>query len=151
MFDMLADTRHLQNSGAAVLDIPHAQAYVILATYEAKRTLFTNSAMTGAKGIRVIQMMGLDRMDEGDDGADQSDVVYLPNGLAPAATWIELEERRRVFWSAYTIDTHASVATGWPSLIDTNYVSPGLGPSSPCPTPASSLTCNTDFDAAPLF
>lgn len=33
--------------------------------------------------------------------------------LAPAQTWIESEERRRVFWNVFLMDRFCSVATGW--------------------------------------
>lgn len=33
--------------------------------------------------------------------------------LQPAKTWVEEEERRRVFWSVFMIDRFCSVATGW--------------------------------------
>lgn len=55
-------------------------------------------------------MMGLDRLD--------GDTNDLPPTLAPTQTWVEVEERRRVFWGAFTIDAHSSVATGWPCLVD---------------------------------
>lgn len=54
--------------------------------------------------------MGLDRLDGGIDD--------LPPALGPARSWIELEERRRVFWGAFAIDCHASISTGWPYLIN---------------------------------
>lgn len=34
-----------------------------------------------------------------------------------------LPERRRVFWGAFAIDSHASISTGWPCLIDPDDVS----------------------------
>lgn len=77
--------------------------------------LFTRAAMTSAKCIRLVQMMGLDRLDgERDD---------LPPTLIPPTTWVEMEERRRTFWAAFSIDAHASISTGWPSLINSNDVS----------------------------
>ncbi len=38
--------------------------------------------------------------------------------LAPPQSWAELEERRRIFWAAFCVDSHASITTGWPHLID---------------------------------
>ncbi|KAM4055288.1 fungal specific transcription factor [Hirsutella rhossiliensis] len=37
-----------------------------------------------------------------------------------------LEERRRVFWGTFTYDSHASIWTGWPCLIDPSDVSYAL-------------------------
>ncbi|KAG5924364.1 hypothetical protein E4U42_004656 [Claviceps africana] len=55
-------------------------------------------------------MMGLDRLDGKRDD--------IPPCLGPHTSWEELEERRRVFWSAFAIDSHASISTGWPTLIN---------------------------------
>jgi hypothetical protein len=77
--------------------------------------LYTRASMSCAKCVRLTQMMGLDRLD-----GDRED---LPPALGPTTTWAELEERRRVFWGAFAIDSHASISTGWPCLIDPNNVS----------------------------
>lgn len=76
--------------------------------------LFTRTSMSTARCTRMIQMLGLDRL----DGID----LDFPTTLSPPADWIELEERRRVFWGAFIIDAHASIATGWPSLIQSSDV-----------------------------
>lgn len=36
-------------------------------------------------------------------------IAFLP----PARDWVELEERRRVFWNVFLMDRFCSVATGW--------------------------------------
>lgn len=71
--------------------------------------------MSSAKGVRLVEMMGLHRIDG--DGREMAPT------LAPPATWIDVEERRRTFWGAYCIDCHASISTGWPTLIDPSEVS----------------------------
>ncbi len=72
--------------------------------------LFTRASMSCSRSVRICQMMGLDRLDGGIDD--------LPPALGPARSWIELEERRRVFWGAFSTDCHASISTGWPYLIN---------------------------------
>lgn len=72
--------------------------------------LFTRASTSCAKAVRLCQMMGLDRLDGARDD--------LPPALGPHSTWEELEERRRVFWGAFAIDSHASISTGWPALIN---------------------------------
>lgn len=106
-----ADADEMKGSGEHFITLFHAQAYAILASFEAKSMLFTRAAMTSAKSVRLVQMMGLDRLD-----GDEDDI---PPSLAPALSWAEMEERRRAFWGAFTIDAHASISTGWPSLIQT--------------------------------
>jgi hypothetical protein len=71
---------------------------------------FTRAAMSSAKCVRLVQMMGLHRLD---GPADE-----VAPTLAPPTCWSDLEERRRAFWGAFCIDAHASISTGWPSLID---------------------------------
>lgn len=97
--------------GEHFVTIGHAQAYAIIATFEAKCMLFTRAALTSGKCVRLVGMMGLDRLD-----GEQDDI---PPALAPATSWVELEERRRTFWAAFAIDAHASISTGWSSLINT--------------------------------
>jgi hypothetical protein len=46
------------------------------------------------------------------DGTSQKRILPM------AKDWIELEERRRAFWSAFYVDRWASSGTGWPMIID---------------------------------
>ncbi|KAM3512799.1 hypothetical protein MY11210_003584 [Beauveria gryllotalpidicola] len=100
----------MRDAGEHFITLNHAQTWVILSTYEAKRMHFTRASMSCSRSVRICQMMGLDRLDGGIDD--------LPPALGPARSWIELEERRRVFWGAFAIDCHASISTGWPYLIN---------------------------------
>lgn len=106
----------VQGYGEHFITLFHAQAYAILSSFEAKKMLFTRAALTTAKCVRLVHMMGLDSLD-----GDKDDI---PPTLAPPTSWAELEERRRTFWGAYAIDSHASISTGWPSLIQCDDVSP---------------------------
>lgn len=109
----------MKGDGEHFVTIPHAQALVLIASYEAKRMLFTRAAMNTAKCVRLINMMGLEKMD-----GDQR--MKMAPSIQPARSWIEKEERRRTFWGAFAIDAHASVSTGWPSLISSSDVSTRL-------------------------
>ncbi|KKA26768.1 hypothetical protein TD95_002390 [Thielaviopsis punctulata] len=106
-----AERDELKGHGEHFLTLGHAQAWVLLATEEARSLQFTRAAMSSARCVRLVQMMGLHRMD-----VEQEWSVPV---LSPASSWVEQEERRRTFWSAYCIDSHASLSTGWPSLINT--------------------------------
>lgn len=102
-------TQHVQSDGEHFVTVNHAQAWAIIASYEAKTMLFTRASMSASRYVRLVQMLGLDRLDrEGDD---------IPPTLGPITSWTELEERRRVFWGAFAIDAHASMATGWANMI----------------------------------
>lgn len=71
--------------------------------------------MSCARCCRLVHMLGLDKI----DGLDDSP----PENLGPPQDWIELEERRRVFWVAFSCDSQSSIATGWPSYISSEDVS----------------------------
>lgn len=61
--------------------------------------------------------MGLDRVDSMDENLD--------NPCAELRlSWGEIEERRRIFWGVFAMDSQASISTGWPIMIDHNDVSP---------------------------
>ena len=94
--------------------IQFAQAWGLIATYEAKKTFFTRAWMSTGRMTRLTQMLGLHRL----DAEDQQAKRILP----PAKDWVELEERRRVFWAAFYGDRWASSGTGWPMIIVENEV-----------------------------
>lgn len=77
--------------------------------------LYTRAGMSCARCCRLVHMLGLDKIDSPD--AD------IPVTLGPPQDWIELEERRRVFWVAFSCDAQSSMATGWPSYINSEDVS----------------------------
>lgn len=64
-------------------------------------------------------MMGLNRLD---DPLDEEERPMAPM-IVPPRTWAELEERRRLFWGGYCLDSYANISTGWSSLIDLDQVS----------------------------
>ncbi|KAK1963674.1 hypothetical protein LY78DRAFT_188760 [Colletotrichum sublineola] len=113
-----ADVDEMKGFGEHFLTVQHAQAWALIATDEARCLLFTRAAMSSAKCVRLVEMMGLHRVD--------GDSQEMAPTLAPPTSWVDLEERRRAFWGAYCIDCHASIATGWPTLIDPNEISTHL-------------------------
>ncbi|KAK3942377.1 citrinin biosynthesis transcriptional activator ctnR [Diplogelasinospora grovesii] len=112
----------LKGYGEHFITVSHAQAWALTATDEARCMFFTRAAMSSARCVRLIEMMGLHRLD---DTLSEEDNPMAPT-LAPPQSWVELEERRRIFWGAFCIDSHASISTGWPSLIDINEVTTHL-------------------------
>ncbi|KFA46796.1 hypothetical protein S40293_06789 [Stachybotrys chartarum IBT 40293] len=101
--------QYSDGSGEHTVTVSHAQAWVLIATYEAKLMLFTRAAVSTSRAIKLIHIMGLHRVD--------ADASHLPMVLPSAENWAALEERRRVFWGAFVIDSHAAIATGCPCLI----------------------------------
>ncbi|ROW17792.1 hypothetical protein VPNG_00707 [Cytospora leucostoma] len=110
----------LRGDGEHFITVAHAQAWAIISTDEARCMRFTRSAMSAARCIKLIHMMGLHRLD------DPKAAQEMPPTLVPPRDWAELEERRRVFWGALCIDSHAAIATGWPFLINMDDVTTHL-------------------------
>ncbi|KAL7626208.1 hypothetical protein AAE478_002978 [Parahypoxylon ruwenzoriense] len=109
-----ADSDEMKGYGEHFITVAHAQAWCVIATYEAKSMMFTRAAMSCARGVRLVTMMGLHRL----DGAAEE----ISPTLLPPKDWVELEERRRAFWGVFCIDSHCSISTGWPHLIDVSEI-----------------------------
>ncbi|RFU80356.1 binuclear zinc transcription factor [Trichoderma arundinaceum] len=105
-----AETDEMKGDGEHFITIPHAQAWALITCYEARAMLYTRASMSGARCSRLVQMLALDKLDGPDDN--------FPATLGPPRDWTELEERRRVFWVAFSCEAQGSIATGWPSLIN---------------------------------
>lgn len=74
--------------------------------------------MSSARSVRLAGMMGLHRL----DSTLSDDELPMPPMIAPPRSWAELEERRRLFWGGFCIDSYASISAGWPTLIDVDQV-----------------------------
>ncbi len=111
----------LKECGEHFISIQHTQAWCLVATAEARSMSFTRASMSCARAVRLVMMLGLHRLDD-----PLSDDNPISSTLPPPASWVELEERRRTFWEAFCIDSHASITTGWPSLIDYNDITTHL-------------------------
>ncbi|KAI0542333.1 hypothetical protein GGR58DRAFT_497319 [Xylaria digitata] len=105
-----ADIDEMKGYGEHFITVAHAQTWCVLATDEAKSMMFTRAAMSCARAVRLVEMMGLHHLDSPPDESSPT--------ILPPRDWAELEERRRVFWGIFCIDSHCSISTGWPHLID---------------------------------
>lgn len=78
---------------------------------------FPRACMSSARSVRLVHMMGFHRLDLTplDKQAVHSEATRT---VKPPRDWIELEERRRTFWSAFCCDRYSSAGSGWPMLID---------------------------------
>ncbi|KAL2261763.1 hypothetical protein VTK26DRAFT_3404 [Humicola hyalothermophila] len=108
----------LKGCGEHFITIGHAQAWALIATDEVRSLLFTRAAMSTARCVRLVGMMGLHRLDR---TLANEDMPITPM-ITPPKSWIELEERRRLFWGAFCIDSHTSISTGWPTMIDPDQI-----------------------------
>ncbi|KAI1353101.1 hypothetical protein F5Y01DRAFT_323583 [Xylaria sp. FL0043] len=113
-----ADIDEMKGYGEHFITIAHAQAWCVLATDEARSMMFTRAAMSCARAVRLSAMMGLHHLDSPPDESSPT--------ILPPKDWAELEERRRVFWGIFCIDSHCSISTGWPHLVDMTQVTTRL-------------------------
>ncbi|KAH9205012.1 fungal-specific transcription factor domain-containing protein [Leptodontidium sp. 2 PMI_412] len=82
----------------------HAQCWLLIANFDAQRMHIKRAWMSVGKCIRLVQMIGLHRLDKHDSHT----------GVVPEAEgFIELEERRRTFWAVYITDRFAYKVSGW--------------------------------------
>ncbi|KAI0392184.1 hypothetical protein F5Y17DRAFT_437371 [Xylariaceae sp. FL0594] len=113
-----AEFDEMKGHGEHFITVAHAQTWCILATDEARSTMFTRAAMSCARAVRLAGVMGLHHLDSQPDESSPT--------LVPPRDWVELEERRRTFWGIFCIDSHCSVSTGWPHLVEVNEVTTHL-------------------------
>ncbi|RKF59460.1 Citrinin biosynthesis transcriptional activator ctnR [Erysiphe neolycopersici] len=97
------EREEMKGHGEGFVSLYHAQAWGLVCNYEARKMYFSRSWMSTGRMVRLVQMLGLWRLDH--DEADAKD--YLP----PPKDWVELEERRRTFWAAFYSDRFASSGT----------------------------------------
>ncbi|KAF7860675.1 hypothetical protein EAF04_008194 [Stromatinia cepivora] len=102
----------LKGFGENIISVSHAQAHILIASYEFKMMYFPRAWMNTGAAIRLCQMMGLHRLDKPG--------LEIKQCLPPPRDWTEKEERRRTFWMAFCEDRYASIGTGWPMAIDEN-------------------------------
>ncbi|KAL3419811.1 hypothetical protein PVAG01_08309 [Phlyctema vagabunda] len=63
---------------------------------------------------RTVEQLQLS-VEEGENGADSNGGFFIQRikFLRKSTSWVEEEERRRVFWNVFLMDRFCSVATGW--------------------------------------
>jgi Fungal specific transcription factor domain len=105
-----AHTDEMKGHGESIINLGTCQAGLLIALYEFKNMYFPRAWLSVGRAARMAQMMMLHRL----DGAGLDVKQCLP----PPKDWIEREERRRTFWTAFCEDRYASIGTGWPMTID---------------------------------
>ncbi|EOD53046.1 putative fungal specific transcription factor domain protein [Neofusicoccum parvum UCRNP2] len=96
------------------IQIEQVQAWALLAMYEFMRVGYRRGWMSAGKCFRFAILMKLHNID-GLDGIAVNSSVTL--------SWAEIEERRRTFWMAYTIDRFISLLDQLPLTFDQHVVS----------------------------
>ncbi|KAK7977181.1 hypothetical protein PG988_004671 [Apiospora saccharicola] len=114
---LYSESRHLLDeyrraSGAAgsldrreKVEIEYAQAWLLLAHYESLRADEWQTMLTAGTAFRLVQMTRL----------HETDIASpAPSTTTTASTFAEMEEMRRTFWVAYTLDHFLCWQHKWP-------------------------------------
>jgi hypothetical protein len=105
-----AEIDEIKGLGEAALTVGHVQCWHLIITYENHTMAFSRSSRSAARAIKLSQMTGLHCLDKSSTTANT--VLQDPQD------WIELEERRRVFWVGFQADRYTSLCTGLPMSIN---------------------------------
>ncbi|KAG0646232.1 transcriptional activator [Hyphodiscus hymeniophilus] len=89
-------------------DIEHVQARVLLLIYDFMRTNHQRGWMSAGRCFRLVQLLRLGEID-----SPNRDNAKAPT-TNDSVEWIRLEERRRTFWMAYSLDRFISARHEWP-------------------------------------
>ena len=96
-----------------IVDIEQIQAWLLLSVYEFMRIDFRRGWMSAGRAFRLIQLIRLHEID-------------MPNLSLSQVDWIEMEEKRRTFWMAYSMDRFVSIRNGWPLTLSEQVVSQSI-------------------------
>ena len=133
---------HLQRTevdvGTSVrMNVETLQGSLLIAMYEFKRMYFSRAWITLGRAVRTALIMGLHRMDPNETRENCVNGVNGTNGTNGSRSrrpsksedgdWIDIEEKRRTFWSAFILDRFSNIGTDWPMMIDEKEVSLSCG------------------------
>ncbi|KAH8697974.1 fungal-specific transcription factor domain-containing protein [Talaromyces proteolyticus] len=96
------------------ISLIQCQALVLISYYEYKHAIFPRAWLTAGKAMRLALVLKLHRMDSG---------VHWNSTLDVSDEWVELEERRRTFWSAFCVDSYSGFGGGFLSMTDESDIS----------------------------
>jgi hypothetical protein len=100
------------------IEIEQAQAWILLATYELMRTTYRRGWMSAGYAFRLVQLMRLYEID-GPTNSIGNNVL----STSGQTDWIGMEEKRRTFWIAYTLDRFICLRNDWPLTLSEQVVS----------------------------
>lgn len=92
------------------------QAWVLVVTFESMRTYHRTAWMSAGRAFRLVQVMRYHEIDNPIDKRGPSS--------PQCGDFIEVEERRRVFWMAYFLDHIISMRDDWPITLNEHVVRP---------------------------
>ncbi|KAJ5310737.1 uncharacterized protein N7443_003198 [Penicillium atrosanguineum] len=90
------------------------QAWVLVVTFESMRTYHRTAWMSAGRAFRLVQAMRYHEIDNPIDKRGPSS--------PQCGDFIEVEERRRVFWMAYFLDHIISMRDDWPITLNEHVI-----------------------------
>ncbi|KAI2916526.1 transcriptional regulator family: Fungal Specific TF [Aspergillus niger] len=96
------------------IDTEIGQAWVLLVTFESMRTYHRQAWMSAGSAFRFVQAMHYHELDSLDGKRGSA--------YAQRDDFIEVEERRRVFWMAYFLDHIISMRGDWPITLNEHVI-----------------------------
>ncbi|KAK4464462.1 hypothetical protein QBC42DRAFT_295095 [Cladorrhinum samala] len=87
-----------------------AQAWIFIAIYEIMQVHYERGWLSAGRCFRLMQLMKLHEIDAPDGAAAASSQLNLPP--------VEIEERRRTFWMAYTLDRFLNLVNYTPLTLN---------------------------------
>lgn len=139
---LLATTTPIQILGGQglALDVELVQAWVLVTIFEFIRMDHYDACLSAAHTFRLAQLMGLHKVD------------VLDNPSINESDFITIEERRRVFWMAFTLEILLNMQSNLPLTINEHMVSQRC-PQNACPilyvTLHSNFILRLDLDYDP--
>ncbi|KAL7627738.1 hypothetical protein AAE478_001933 [Parahypoxylon ruwenzoriense] len=94
--------------------LEHAQAWILIAVYEFMQAPFQRAWISAGRAIRLVQLMRLNEIDKTTDLE------------ADFETFLEKEEKRRMFWMAFCLDRCSCVLEGLPLTLNEQEISTRL-------------------------
>ena len=106
---LLADWELQANTESPPIEL--TQAWILLAIYEIMQVNYDRGWLSAGRCFRLVQLLKLHELD-------------APNGVAKAGlTFVEIEERRRTFWLAYSLDRFINLINQMPLTLNEQVVS----------------------------
>jgi hypothetical protein len=110
---LMIENLEIKFLNADCMEIEQVQAWALLTIYEFMRVGYKRAWMSAGKCFRFAVLMKLHNV----DGRDGVAAILLQS-----LSFIEIEERRRTFWMAYTIDRIISLLDRLPMTFDQHTV-----------------------------
>ncbi|RGP74245.1 hypothetical protein FLONG3_6157 [Fusarium longipes] len=100
--------------GKSDLSLGHVQAWALMSCFEAEHTMFAKASITLSSALRAAHILNLHKVDSSHRTENAS------------MDWIEMEERRRTWWTIFCFDRFVCATTGWPALINNHKINTRL-------------------------